>query len=293
MIRLLSLVLLVAASSAFAQETVDHSGAKSVIPWTMRQDFPGKCNPGQRLTIPPPAGTYGTNDYVCGTSNNWVAMQSAAGATIPSTTHIICGDGAGNGALCSPDLTAAGVVPTTTTVNGHALSSNVTVTASDVSAVPTTTTVNGHALSSNVTVSASDVGAVPTSTTVNGHALSSNVTVTAADVLPTVTISTSGPVTVSSIGFYFNNASGALTYNLPTITSGTVGAQYCIRNAVGKTGAITVQLPASTSADVNGVNGTAAGTLVSSGAAGDAACVVAVSTTQYEAYIASGNWTNN
>lgn len=73
-------------------------------------------------------------------------------------------------------------VPTTRTVNGHALSSNVTVTASDVGAVPTTTTVNGHALSSNVTVTAADVGAVPTTTTVNGHALSSNVTVTASDV---------------------------------------------------------------------------------------------------------------
>ena len=134
----------------------------------------------------------------------------------------------------------------TTTVNGHALSADVTVTKSDVglgsvvntgdSAVPVengttkfttggaytelakkadkTTTVNGHALSSNVTVTKSDVGlgsvvntgdsATPVSggttkfttggaytelakkvdktTTVNGHALSSNVTVTASDV---------------------------------------------------------------------------------------------------------------
>ena len=72
-------------------------------------------------------------------------------------------------------------VANTVTVNGHALSSNVTVTNSDLGAVPTTTTVNGHALSSNVTVTNGDLGAVPTTTTVNGHALSSNVTVTTGD----------------------------------------------------------------------------------------------------------------
>ena len=107
----------------------------------------------------------------------------------------------------------------TTTVNGHALSSNVTVTAADVGAytsgavdtlltskVSTSTTVNGHALSANVSVTATDVGLgncdntsdankpvstatqtalngkVSTSRTVNGHALSSDVTVTATDV---------------------------------------------------------------------------------------------------------------
>lgn len=81
----------------------------------------------------------------------------------------------------TPTAAGLGAVPTSTTVNGHALSSNVTVTTSDIGAVPTSTTVNGHALSANVTVTASDVGAVPTSTTVNGHALSSNVVVSASD----------------------------------------------------------------------------------------------------------------
>lgn len=101
-----------------------------------------------------------------------------------------------------------------------------------------------------------------------------------------VTLSTSSPVTVSgNVAFYFNNSTGAMTYNLPTITSGTVGAQYCFRNAVTKTGAITLKAPSSTYIDVSGTNGTAAGTLVSSGAAGDSACVVAVSTTQYAAYV--------
>lgn len=73
-------------------------------------------------------------------------------------------------------------VPTTRKVNGHALSSDVTVTASDVGAVPTTRKVNGHALISDVTVTASDVGAVPTTRTVNGKALSSDISLSASDV---------------------------------------------------------------------------------------------------------------
>lgn len=73
-------------------------------------------------------------------------------------------------------------VPTTRKVNGHALSSDVTVTASDVGAVPTTRKVNGHALSSDVTVTASDVGAVPTTRTVNGKALSADISLSASDV---------------------------------------------------------------------------------------------------------------
>lgn len=56
-----------------------------------------------------------------------------------------------------------GKVPTTRTVNGKALSSNITLSAADVSAVPTSRTVNGKSLSNNITLSASDVGALSTS----------------------------------------------------------------------------------------------------------------------------------
>ena len=51
-------------------------------------------------------------------------------------------------------------VPLTRTVNGKALSADITLDASDVSAVPDTREVNGHALSSDITLDASDVGAV-------------------------------------------------------------------------------------------------------------------------------------
>lgn len=72
--------------------------------------------------------------------------------------------------------------PTSRTINGKALSTNISLTAADVGAVPTTRTVNNKALSANITLSASDVGAVPTTRTVNGRVLSSNISLTASDV---------------------------------------------------------------------------------------------------------------
>lgn len=87
-----------------------------------------------------------------------------------------------------------------------------TPSAADVGAVPTTRTVNGKALSDNISLTAGDVGAVPTSRKVNNKPLSSDVTLTAADVgagapatSTTVTLTASGwssnaqTVTVSGV----------------------------------------------------------------------------------------------
>ena len=52
----------------------------------------------------------------------------------------------------------------TTTVNGHSLDQNVTLTAFDVGAVPTSRTINGKALSTNITLTASDIHALPDTT---------------------------------------------------------------------------------------------------------------------------------
>jgi hypothetical protein len=114
----------------------------------------------------------------------------------------------------------------------------------------------------------------------------------AGELLP-VALPSSGPIAVAASGYYLNSASGALTFNLPVITSANIGAQFCFRNNTGNSGAITLRAPASTYIDLNGVNGSAAGTLVSGGALGDAACVVSVSATQYIAYPGNGSWTNN
>ena len=88
----------------------------------------------------------------------------------------------------TPSAADVGAVPTSRTVNGKALSSNITLNASDVGA-----------RANNWTPTASEVGAVPTSRTVNGKPLSSNISLTADDVgaanpptLRTVTLTTSG-----------------------------------------------------------------------------------------------------
>jgi hypothetical protein len=52
-------------------------------------------------------------------------------------------------------------VPNTRKVNNKTLSTDITLSASDVGAVPTSRTVNNKALNSNITLSASDVGARP------------------------------------------------------------------------------------------------------------------------------------
>ena len=135
-----------------------------------------------------------------------------------------------------------------------------------------------------------NAGGLVVATTLPGNIPS---TVGANGILVPVLISTSGPVSVIATGFYLNNAAGALTWNLPTIASANLGAQFCFRSLPTKTGALTLKAPASTYIGVGGTNGTASGTLVSSGALGDAACVVAASTTQYLAYVGSGVWTNN
>lgn len=112
-------------------------------------------------------------------------------------------------ASSKPSYTASevGAVPTSRTVNGKALSSNITLTASDVSALPSSTSIpskvsdltndagyiTGYTetdptvpswakASSKPSYTASEVGAVPTTRTVNSKALSANITLTASDV---------------------------------------------------------------------------------------------------------------
>jgi hypothetical protein len=81
-----------------------------------------------------------------------------------------------------------------------------TLTWDNTAYVPTSTTVNGHALSSNVTVTTGDIGAVPTTLTVAGHALSANVTLSPQDVgLP-----------ANALGYLHNDGSGTYAYSTPS-----------------------------------------------------------------------------
>jgi len=111
-------------------------------------------------------------------------------------------------------------------------------------------------------------------------------------VIPGVTTSTSGPVSDpgDTFDFQYNNAAGALTFNAP---AGAVGLERCYRNATGKSGAITVQMATSNTVDIAGVNGSAAGTLVSGGALGDGVCINSDATNHWYGSVVSGTWTNN
>ena len=107
--------------------------------------------------------------------------------TIPAALTDLTGtlpisQGGTNATTASDALSNLGGVPTTRTINSKALSSNITLNASDVSAVPDTRTINSKSLSNNITLTATDVNAVPTTRTINSKALSSNITLSASDV---------------------------------------------------------------------------------------------------------------
>ena len=92
--------------------------------------------------------------------------------------------------------------------------------ASDVGAVPTTRTVNGKALSSNISLTASDVGAVPTSRKVNGRALSSDINITSGDVFAQTTTVENGTNfnNLKNPGVYVQSSNAEVTNNtnMPT-----------------------------------------------------------------------------
>lgn len=117
------------------------------------------------------------------------ASRTVNGKALTSDISLNASDVGAKSSDWTPDL--SGYVPTSRTVNGKALSYNITLSASDVSARPSTWTPN-----------ASDVGAVPTSRTVNGKTLSSDITLTASDVgaLPITGGTLSGDLTLKGSG---------------------------------------------------------------------------------------------
>ena len=146
-----------------------------------------------------------------------------------------------------------GAVPTTRTVNGKALSSDVTLAASDVSAVPTSTTVNGKALSSSVTLSASDVGALA----------SNDASVTNArvpqwrrltfsdanyDLSSTPNPAVSGSVVLQQTG----TVSAARTVTLPAASSCPAGSEVVVNGGAGVTTTNTVTVQRAGSDTING-----------------------------------------
>ena len=113
-----------------------------------------------------------------------------------------------------------------------------------------------------------------------------------------VAITTGSTANLGSVynsGYTFNQnttAAQAITYTLPTPVP---GKQYCVKNstygAAPDTGAITliVANTGTQSLIYNGIN-SSSGYIVSAGQAGDGACAVAITTTQWEIYVQQGSW---
>lgn len=95
-----------------------------------------------------------------------------------------------------------GAVPTTTTINGYALNSNITLNPNDIGAVNAALKINDVLItnpttsSASLTLTATNIGAVPTSRTVNGRALSANIVTRI--VAPNITVSSWNAVDTSS-----------------------------------------------------------------------------------------------
>lgn len=123
-----------------------------------------------------PAGDYATNTSLNNEVNRATQAEEDLGGLIDgleTSKQDVISDlgtirtGAGLGATAVQPATLNNYVPTSRTVNNKALSSNITLSASDIGAVPTTRTVNGKALSSNISLNADDVDALPDTTTIS------------------------------------------------------------------------------------------------------------------------------
>lgn len=114
-----------------------------------------------------------------------------------------------------------------------------------------------------------------------------------------VTLTTGATATLGAgtyqSGYTLNQESTAgtgVTYTLPATA---VGIQQCVKNSdvtgTARTGVLTVAVPTSSYLHLNGVRGTISSNITSGGAAGDAACFVAIDATNWEVYVQVGTWT--
>ncbi len=115
----------------------------------------------------------------------------------------------------------SGKVPTTTTVNGHALSANVTVTKSDVGLGNVDNTSDANKPVSTAAQTALN-GKVDATTTVNGHALSANVTVTKTDLSLGNVDNTSDSTKNSAVATLTNKSISGTTNTLSNIPQSAV-----------------------------------------------------------------------
>jgi len=120
--------------------------------------------------------------YIKNTDHDWTELPGKS----KNDTYYVPMARTVNGKALSTNITLSssdtGSVPLTRTVNGKPLSADVNLTSTDTGSVPIERTVNGKPLSMDVTLSSTDTGSVPVSTKVNGKTLSSDIVLNKSDV---------------------------------------------------------------------------------------------------------------
>lgn len=111
------------------------------------------------------------------------SAKSGANSDITSitglTTALSVAQGGTGSTTAAGAITALGAVPTTRTVNGRALSANITITPADLGTVPV---LNGGTGATTAAAALTNLGAVPATRTVNGQTLSDDLVLGALDV---------------------------------------------------------------------------------------------------------------
>ena len=235
-----------------------------------------------------------------------LTTSAVAGYIVPGST--ISGTGVPGGTTIvsqtSGTVGGAGVYVTSaaTTSSGATITSgSYTYTVVGGTAVAGTGTVNSIGVTTANGVSGTSSGGATPSLTLSLGAITPSSVIASGivDGQAPVTITTGSTATLGgtySSGYTVNHegtAATAVTYTLPTAAA---GKQYCVKNgnngSAADTGVLTLQTSAAGQSIVyNGTAGASDGYPVSGGAAGDAACVVGISSTQWEAYAQVGTWT--
>lgn len=223
-------------------------------------------------------------------ANGGTNASSAAAGQIPNSTS-----GSAASWTATPTLGASGTVGTI--AFGNATSGTVTLgsVAGALGSVTASLPANtGTIAELNL---AQTWTATQTFATVNASSLLATGLFDGQAPMAIVTASTANIGSTYNSGYYVNQnatASTAVTFTLPTPAA---GKQYCVNNgnngSAATTGTLRLSIGgASQTVDYNGTLSTSgtSGYAISGGAAGDKACVVGISSTQWELYPQSGTW---
>lgn len=241
----------------------------------------------------------GTDNSVAGTlqlSNSAANAHTILGSAA-TTTNTILGfasaptsgdlvDCVTSSTTCT--LTDSSVVAANVNTNSSSFSSNILVKSSgNHTTASSSITDNGTVITTSepIVVSATLDGEVPIAVTTG--------------VSCTLGTASGCTTTAYSTTYAFNQeatAGTAITYTLPTAAA---GKQYCVANSNNGSAADTGTLEIATSASgqyiifTDGTLSASGGYVISGGAAADAACVVGLSSTQWQLYTQSGTWTKH